>query len=248
MKGLENFKGLANGDFVRAAVLTAATIFASPAVKAGDNPVYPPELEPGNCAPASEMQEALKSENQRFVMIGEANVPQYNEHSNKKLDDNGEVVRQPREFLVTANSHGEWYTLVGNAEREDTSTQYCTVISGQNLKVVNNHVYKPEPQQQLIPYEDAVTNQTIQYQRNGEAESDIFAQGHGEPSNGNATTFTIFLTSVEAEKGRGFAYHSSELGDEGKNVLYHFGDEAKTTSFANQLAEAYRDNSKLSLN
>ena len=239
MKGLENFKGLANGDFIKAAALTAATIFATPNVQAEDNPAYPPELEPGNCAPTSEIQQAWNKEDLEIVMGGEARLTTYNDNGEPKRDEKGDAIYQDKEYILAANQKGEWYTFIGNKEKGNGSTKFCVSIAGNNLKVPYN-----QDTPQSIPYDDKIDQQDIEEHLYGppqEVQGYIFAQGHAQDS---SITHTLFLTKQADRDGKNFVMYSHK--DESRARIN--GDAAQVLNFGHTLAEQYqKKNQQLSL-
>ena len=239
MKGLENFKGLANGDFIKAAALTAATTFASPSVQAGDNPAYPPELEPGNCAPTSEIQQALQTDEQRIFLGAEMYRILYEENGSPRRNDKGQVLFEERELLFTADEQGDWYALIGNANLEGTSTEFCVNIAGENLKVVNN-----QSTPQTIPYPDDIPEQAIQKQLHNDTNQVgyIFAQGHDIDLD---TTYTIFVTNELEGHGKNFIVYSHH-NDREDNWLYG-GDDVSIQEFGRGLAQRHRQDLKAGL-
>ena len=219
------------------ATLAFAAAFAAGMPKAAsDDPAsYPPTLQPGNCAPTSEIQKAWDQENLEVVLGAEARLTIYNDDGEPKRDENGDAIYQDKEYILAANQKREWYTFIGNSEKGGGSTRFCVSIAGNGFVAPNNH-----DTPQSYPYEDKIDQKAVNYELNGppsEIQGYIFAQGHAEDSN---LTHTMFLTKQADQDGKNFVMYSHK--DESR--IRMTGDAAEIDEFGHSLAEKYRQTSE----
>ena len=209
----------------------AATALAGLGLMVNQNAIASdqPELEHGYCGPTAEINQARKEAGLRFVFGGEADMLVLKENGEPKHNENGEPVFEEKEYLVAANTEGDLYAFMGNADLQGTSTKFCVNFAAENSKVVN---FTDTPQQP--PYNNEAVQETIHEELVDPVPSYLFAQGMGKK---NDLLYTIFVTAVSDSEGKNFAIYSHKNGE---TKVWSSGDAGRIFDAGHEIAKKHR--------